>query len=45
MRKQKSFNKVKELFKNKDIRQYFDLNKSSFVNANALNYTIEVRLQ
>jgi hypothetical protein len=44
MKKQKLFNKVKKLFKNEDIRQHFNLNKLSFVNANALNYIIEVRL-
>jgi hypothetical protein len=45
MRRQKLFNKIKELFKNENIRQHFNLDKSSFVNANALNCTIEVRLQ
>jgi hypothetical protein len=41
---QKSFNKIKKLFKKKDIRQHFKFNKLSFINANVLNCAIKARL-
>jgi hypothetical protein len=44
MRRQKLFNKIKELFKNENIRQYFNLNKSSFINMNASDCAIKAKL-
>jgi hypothetical protein len=44
-RQQKSFEKVKELFKNGDMRQHFDPQKPSYVDADASDCAIGARLQ